>query len=711
MTKDTIRQAVLRRNARVARERFTARMTVMSLGTIVLGMAAMMGSTCFAVPPQRSDVWMSGAWTNSAMKEMATKLQPTGTTGFTGKTKWDLSGEALKKKLAYLARRKELFRQLGIDKRHFSVHAYHRQPNFPDSAARVGITGERCRNAISPRRTEGKEWWTFCKSHVEFRDAMTENVKAAIDGGAGLIHFEDFFRNETQCLCDRCTERFCQALQGDPGLARFHASLRQMGIRDLPQFDIRRYLLERTEGDERNRQRQFSRMGALWRAWSVFKDHVAFDFLTRLCHAGRKYARESDRDVAFAQHFWYFRQQDLAISDAYDGVWPETPLLHYGAQPRQRTAGGYRLGIAVYPPNGAMGSAASVLRSAFRCPPIFIGYGGDWYHRLAFKRGPYERLVQVWTAEVYASGGTMQYLYRLPEKQLLGRELYRKLRAKLPTELFDRERSPAEYRCPLDAAGQYTRFVRAHPELYDGCEPPRQVLLLKTERGYNLGSGDENVYAWAQLLDDAHVPYRVMLDGGGQKRARLNGEQLRGYGRVIALGMPSDYVESQCRALRQYALTGGSVFVIGDPEPWHGIVGRKGLTAIERDLGTQYQLDTRPVALTDEVRRTLRNTAIRTNAGPNVLIKPERLAGTSEWRLHVVNRNYRWLEDKVDELKDVHITLDATAFGFAQVRDVQALSPDGAGFGEIHMETSGDGPRFTLPRLSIYTVVTFRSLE
>lgn len=147
----------------------------------------------------------------------------------------------------------------------------------------------------------------------------------------------------------------------------------------------------------------------------------------------------------------------------------------------------YRLGIAVYPPSGVMGSTASVLRGAFRCPPIVIGYGGDWYHKLAFKRGPYERLIQIWTAEVYASGGTVQYLYCLPEKQLLGRNLYKKLRTRLLTEFFEQERSPAEYRCPLDAAGQYTRFIRAHPDFYDGCEPPRYVLLLKTDCGWFWG--------------------------------------------------------------------------------------------------------------------------------------------------------------------------------------------------------------------------------
>ena len=677
---------------------------------VALLASSLLSWACLADPPRRSDVWISGAWTDSAMKRMATKLQPTGTTGFTGRAKWGLAGEARTKKQAYVARRKALLKQLGINKRHFSVHTYHRQPNFPDSAVRTGIAGERiCKTGFDPDRIKGKSGWLFCKSHDEFRDAMIENVEAAIDGGAAVIHFEDFFRGETQCVCDRCAERFRQALQRDPHLAGFREPLRTMGIRDFPKFDIRRHLLDRTEGDERKRRYQFSQMGALWQAWSAFKDHVAFDFLTALCDAGREYARETGREVAFLQHFWYFKPQDLATSDAYDGVWPETPLRHYGAQRSQWNMDAYRLGIAVYPPNGVMGSAASVLRGAFRCPPIVIGYGGDWYHKLAFKRGPYERLIQIWTAEVYASGGTMQYLFCLPERQLLGRDLYKKLRTRLLTDFFDRDRSPAEYRCPLDAAGQYTRFIRAHPDFYDGCEPPRYVLLLKTERGYSLGGGGENVYAWAQLLDDAHVPYRVMLDGGGRKQARLSRDVLRGYKRVIALGNVGDYVESQLQALRQYAANGGSVAVVGDPTPWHKHVGENGLTAIEKDLGAQYQLEARPPEVADEARRVLEASAIETNAGPNVLIKLERLTDTPDWRLHVVNRNYRWLEDKVEMMSNVTIALDAAAFGIAQVKGVKAFSPDGRELEQAHVETVERGPTLTLPLLSVYTVVTFHA--
>ncbi|NOY83202.1 MAG: hypothetical protein GXP31_19585 [Kiritimatiellaeota bacterium] len=598
-----------------------------------------------------------------------------------------------------------------MGKLHFAVHTYHRQANFLDSAARRGITGVHLYDAIAPNSDQSKQWWTYCKSHSEFLDAMIENVRAAIDGGADVIHFEDFFRSETECFCERCVAGFGQALEHDPRLARFREPLRKTGLGDFARFDIRRYLLESTEGDERQRRRQFSRMGTLWDAWSVFKDAVAFDFLTKLCDAGRGYARKTGREVAFVQHFWYFKPQDLATSDAYDGVWPETPLLYYGAQPGQRHTDAYRLGIAVYPPNGVMGSAASVLRSVFRGPPIFTGYGGDWYHKLAFKRGPYARLLQIWTAEVYAGGGTMQYLYRLPGNQLLGRDLYKKLRARLLPEFFDRDRSPAAYRCPLDAVGRYTRFIRAHADFYDDCEPPRCVLLLKTEPGYRLGSGGENVYAWAQLLDDAHVPYRVMLDGGGRKRTRLSSDILAPYKRVIALGKPDDYVESQMQALAEYAAAGGAITVVGDPEPWRRHLDEVEIAAVREDLGVRYQLENRPAKLTDEIRRLLGPTGIRTNAGPNVLIKLERRSGTPEWRLHVVNRNYRWLEDAVAERSNLTITLDAAAFGLARVEDLQAFSPDGPEFSSVRLRQSGNGPTFTLSRLAIYTVIAFRNVE
>ncbi len=675
----------------------------------IVAVLAVGTATAIADPPRRSDVWIAGVWSESEMKTMATALEPTGMTGFTGRPLDNLPPAARAKKRAWLERRKGLARRLGIRKLHFAVHTYHRQPNFPDSAVRVGILGEPWYDAIAPHATKDKRWWTYCKSHDEFRDAMIHNIQLALDGGADVIHLEDYQRNETQCVCDRCAEKFRDALLHDRRLARFLEPLRAMGIADLRDFHIRRYLLAHTKGDQKQRQRQFQRMGALWQAWSEFKDNVAFDFLRVITDAGRAYAGRRGRPVAFVQHFWYFRRQDLGMSDDYDGVWPETPLLYYATQPAQRTAPEYRVGIRVYPPNGVMGSEASVLRGAgYGCPPILIGHGGAWYHRLPFKRGGFGRLLQIWTAEVYASGGTMQYLYALPEKQLLGRGLYRRLRTRLMPQFYDRERSPVEYRCPLDAVGQYTRFIRAHPDFYDGCEPPRYVLLLKAERGYSLGPGAENIFAWAQLLDDAHIPYRVLLDGGDRKRVRLDADALHGYHRVVALGQPDQYVAAQIKAFRDSLANGGALVVVGHADAWRRALGRRPSVVLPSDLGARYQLSDRDPKLTDAVRRALDASAVETNAGPNVLLKLERLSSASDWRLHVVNREYRWLEDRVVEKRNVTISLDADALGLGRIEDIRAYSPDGDEFAQVQAVLPG--PKFTLQRLSVYTVVTFRAL-
>jgi len=668
-----------------------------------------------AADPKRSDVWISGAWSDSAMTEAAEMLQPTGTTGFTGASLAHLPPQKREKKRAYIARRKALARKLGIGKLHFAVHLYHRRPNFPDSAVRIAIAGERWRETgLDPERTGDKARWTYCKSHDEFRDAVIENIRSAIDGGADVINLQDFDRGETQCVCDRCAEKFRRALLSDPRYSRFREPLRKKGIADLSEFHIREYLLARTHGDAKQRMGQFYRTGALWNAWQQFKYDTTIAFLRAVTEAGREHARKASRKVAFVQHFWYLRNRDVGMSDSYDGVWPETPLLYYGAQPSQRRTDEYRLGIAVYPPNGAMGSIASVMRGVgYRCPPILIGYGGDWYHRVAFKRGPYARLLQVWTAEVYASGGTMQYLYRLPENQLLSRDIYKRLRAQLLPAFFDRDVSPAEYRCPLEAVGQYTRFIRAHADLYDNCEPPRYLLLLEAERAYDppsrQGPLNESIFAWAQLLDDAHIPYRVLLDGGARKRARLSADTLQGYRTVLALGGPDDYVESQLAALKQYA-AGGRVAAIGNGPAWQRVLGRKDLIVLKDDLGARYQLEGRNAALTEEVRRVLGTRAVETNAGPNVLVKLEHSPDGSDWRVHVVNRNYRWLEDEVEGRDSVTLTLDKAALGLGNVSGVRAFSPDGAESAEVRVRPDRPGlVRFEVPRLSIYTVITFHA--
>ena len=167
-------------------------------------------------------------------------------------------------------------------------------------------------------------------------------------------------------------------------------------------------------------------------------------------------------------------------------------------------------------------------------------------------------------------------------------------------------------------------------------------------------------------------------------------------------------MESQLQALRQYAASGGSIVIIGNPMPWQRHLGHSRVTPLDEDLGAHYQLGARPPKLTNEVRRILGATAFKTNAGPNVLVKLERVSDAPDWHLHVVNRHDRWLKDEVEQMSNVTIALDAAAFGITDVKDVRAFSPDGPEFAEAHVATTERGPTLTLPRLSIYTVVTFR---
>ena len=61
-------------------------------------------------------------------------------------------------------------------------------------------------------------------------------------------------------------------------------------------------------------------------------------------------------------------------------------------------------------------------------------------------------------------------------------------------------------------------------------------------------------------------------------------------------------------------------------------------------------------------------------------------------------------------MKDVHVTLDPVLLtGDTDMRDVKASSPDGSSFTEVHVKTANERSMFILPRLSVYTVVTFRT--
>ncbi len=47
----------------------------------------------------------------------------------------------------------------------------------------------------------------------------------------------------------------------------------------------------------------------------------------------------------------------------------------------------------------------------------------------------------------------------------------------------------------------------------------------------------------------------------------------------------------------------------------------------------------------------------------------------------------------------------------ADIRDVKAFPPDGSRFAEVHIKTSNEKSTFILPRLSIYTIVTFHTTK
>jgi len=596
-----------------------------------------------------------------------------------------------------------------------TLHMVLRQNNYQSNEVRIGIDGAPLWNPLvvvgSGDPAEGKLSLSYASD--AFRAALVENLKSGIVHGVRTFEFQDTAVDYYSDFSDLSVQKFQMALANDPRLAAHKAKLVAKGFDPLA-FNVRSYAYQTTTGSQLERQRQFlwTRQDDVSRAWLEFCFLQMTDLLSSVIGTGKTYGATMGATVKFFQHYLYPRDFDIRMASLFDGLWIESPYNEYAAAARV----GGAVGLPVnryYPPSGIAGAAASVV-SGFngRSTPIWLPWGVA-YPELAYKRGPSATVYSIWLAEIYASSGaallhTSFQPIEYVEPSKLGQI------AALDNTYFDPTRIIAEPWHVPSELGVFTRFLRQNSQLFNGNQPIGDVLLLKSASAYRMGAGSENIYGWAELLADAHVPYVVRLDGVGMaKTTLLAAETLAPFSTILAMGLCSSYSDEQIRTIGAWTAQQGTTLLVEDVrEAWaarlEAVSTGQVLATIQtvEDLGTAYQNNARADATVAKAA-ALFPASVETNLNKNCLVRLEKntFNGKPSVIVHIVNRNYNWEADTVTPQTGVTIKLGLNKLGITKGMVAKIYSPSGGLATQGTVTTDLSAMTISLPEVGAYTAI------
>ena len=600
-----------------------------------------------------------------------------------------------------------------------SLHMALRQNNYQSDEVRIGIDGTPLWNplVVVGAGTAAEQRLGMSYASEAFKQAIIENVKSGIDNGVRTFEFQDTTADYYSDFSDLSVRKFQAALQSDPRLRAHRDKLLALNI-TLTSFNVRAYAFQRTSGSQLERQRQFlwTQQGDVSRAWLEFCFLQMTDLLSGVINAGKAYGTSQGFPVNFLLHFLHPRDLDIRFLTLFDGLWVESPYNEFAAAARTQGASGLPVD-RYYPPSGIAGAAASVVAGFDeRTTPTWIPWGVA-YPELAYKRGGKTILYTIWLAEIYASSGTALLHTSFQASEYAEPAKQSQISALDPTRFNPARMLTGPWHTP-PGTGIFTRFVRENARLYDGNQPAAGVLLLKSASAYSMGSGPENLYGWAELLADAHVPYTVRLDGVGPARATLlTLEKLEPFAAVIALGLCRTYSDEQVRKIGTWAsLPGRTLFVEEIREVWEArfraVFGGQLLSTMQtvEDLGTAYQNNGRADATVVKAQ-ALFPSFVETNLNKNCLVRVEKntFNGKPSLVVHIVNRNYDWETDSVTPQRNVTLSLRSGKLGLVKGMQAEFFSPVGGAPAQGAAAVIQGAVSITLPEVGLYTVIHLHS--
>jgi len=466
---------------------------------------------------------------------------------------------------------------------------------------------------LTDHQSKGVPYWWCCTRQPLFRQFLRDRVVETIQAGAQGLHIDDHLGTAGGlwlgiCFCDRCLDGFRGYLAALPA-----AELEHLGIRDPAGYNfrdqVRTWIAAGGSGASRKATGH-----PLWRHWSIYQGRGAAAFMLELRELA---ARTAGRPVPVGANAGLLWPGHLVDYQALDLFTAETDHRAAGRQPSDLPLVAYRMAESMGRPYAATAS------------------GGDW----AFiKEHDLPGLVRCWIALSYAAGQRLMAPHRqwchTPEKG---------------THWYD---GPSARFAPL------YRFVRAHPEWFDGYATHADVGVVIPHRAYA-----RNPRRWFDLcnsLASANLGYRLHLAGDEAVDHPLDEPGL-----------------AACPALI--------------------LVDTNDLTQADRDrlrrtIPGQRRFESAEDALAAIVP------AVKAEASGPVRVLPRVRSGAAV--IHLLNYRYDAGRDDVTPLENVRLTVNRSALGLTRASRATLLTPEG---GEAPLEYR-DG-QVTVPRIDLWTLL------
>ncbi len=490
------------------------------------------------------------------------------------------------------------------------------------------VLGEVCRDIFGNEAEvkwyywDSKPVYAICLYSRVFRDHLLAAIQKAIEAGVDVISVDEIQTNiglmsrerKDPGFCPKCLERFCSHVEED---ATAREALGIGRVADLRENEYARLLQGLREDD------------ALYQAYRGFHEAAAFQTVQEFLSEIRSAIAAAGSETAVTANLTGLGTFLETQGNLWGAAWGELIdfvlmenlyLLKPGTfqegkahwlLPRGKFTAWYRLAASFR--SGA---------PAWLCPQINVP------RELAGKRSVNYYLLMF--LEAYANNGRWGY-YWWP-----GVDEKTRLEATVP-----------------EAVKDYTRFILAHREYYEGLATDNTLVILYPNSAVlENGKGHFKYLALAQALSESGFQYDVIYVGDDIfTPGDIASEKVARY-QAILLPEAGALTPAQTTALKAYAKQGGRVIAYST----HQLGSNKGITTIADDRLMDFWLHYRPEdreRILEPVRDVESARILASDAAVNVV----RYRKGDEQVLHVLNYDYREADDSIVPKNDVRIDM------------------------------------------------------
>jgi hypothetical protein len=329
---------------------------------------------------------------------------------------------------------------------------------------------------------KGQPYWWWCTNSPLYRKYLESRLKEVVASEADALHIDDYTGTagtvtwQSGCFCRYCLAGFREYLAQRVPKER----LAELGIKDLAEFDYRKFLLERgVPPAEYNQRRAGLPLAAEFLDYQVKANN---EFVASY----RKRAEElRGKPLFLSVNTWLRRPDELVIA----------PHLSYVCCEMEHQAAGRKVPthpITVYKMADALG-----------LPIASTASGWDW---ALVNEQKLPGLVRTWIALSYACG----HNFMAPHRQWC----------------YNDKKGTHWYAGPTEEYAWLYQFVRRNARLLDDYQSVAPVAVVYDNAARRKGQG--NIEPICLALAEKNVPFTMVVAGDDWLDYRLTAKQLAG---------------------------------------------------------------------------------------------------------------------------------------------------------------------------------------